>query len=160
MDEAAVSAARRDEGMVAVTGIPSGGPNAGISVMSVTPRQNLMVGLTDLRSCGQGKSRSIRDSVARAIAAALSRPLSALDTRGHDNLMDDLVIMMAAFLLEGPRALEGSGLMHVGLAIDPDESLPWERRGMLDPAVLADLGLSAAPSIVAGSAGLGARRQG
>jgi hypothetical protein len=154
-----IAAARRDEGKVVVTGLPSRGPNANTSIMSVTPRQNLMDGVDELKKIGRGRLRSIRDSVAKAVAATTSRPLDGIDASAHENLMDDLVILMAAYMIQGPPALEGSGLMQLGLAIDPDETLPWERRGMLDPAVIEDLNLSVDPAVIYGGSGLGTKHR-
>jgi hypothetical protein len=53
----------------------------------------------------------------------------------NTNFNADLVLLMIvkAFTKQ-PVSVEKAGLVHIGLMVNPDSSIPWDQRGMLSPA--------------------------
>jgi hypothetical protein len=63
----------------------------------------------------------------------------------HADFMGDLILLVVARLVVGnDEVLAHSGIGAIGLQIDPDDTKPWDRGGMLDPADRAAQGVNTA----------------
>lgn len=120
-------------GKIVIIGMVSEGPAAGGQVVCIAKRHEMMRGITRAKN-SLGRFPGFLDSVRTTIHEQISRGFSRLNKRNDKNFMDDLAIMMAAKLATGrEEVLDGSGLFSLMIAIDPDDTKPWTRRGMLAP---------------------------
>ena len=140
-NESRMSSARRDKGMVVVLASVSEGPNAGAKIVSMTPREDLVHAVRHVRAKNRGERRHLLRSIARTVVAGVAVSISEISPANDADLMADLVILMAFAIVEGRRVLTRTGLHDIKLAIEEDETLPWHRRGMLDPEMEMELGL-------------------
>ena len=148
--EQCLSRARREHGEVVVAAVVRDGPNRGATYMSIAPRDEFMAAIAEWRGTPRAERRKLAVSVALAVRAAIMRPTDSYTPAADPSLMADLVWMLAIRLVTGPGVADDAGLFHIGLAIEPDESLPWHQRGLLDPAAEAELGIDPRPSSFGG----------
>jgi hypothetical protein len=146
LDPAEIEREWRENGAVVVCAVAEAGPCRGGAILSHAPRERLMEALAAVREEAPEAQQMIALGVAHAVREALDgSPRSLEGARGAD-LLEDLMLLMACRLALGDGVLEGTGLLSLNLAIHPDESLPWERRGMLDPDLATALDMDLGPA--------------
>jgi hypothetical protein len=89
-------------------------------------------------------TRAVAASVRAAVRSAVRR-LGRLSATEHQDLMEDILLLLSLHLVDsqGIGTLTGSGLVSLAMAVHADASLPWQKRGMLDPSLLNLLGITA-----------------
>ena len=132
--KAQLKRARREKGQVVIVGtISSADQNR--RFFTIVQRDDLMGTLSRVSQM----SKRERKKMASAIAREVHRLIRASSDAAHPEFPEHIALLKVFHLLDGPSTLTGSGLSQLGLEIDEDESLPWYRRGQLDPAVLRNL---------------------
>jgi hypothetical protein len=134
-----ISRARREDGKLTIVATVAAGVNQGQQMLVVTPREEFAKAHHELAQLPQHELRGVLTSVKKAIRAASSQHPTTLSANGHQDLMCDLVLLMAAKCLIGDIACKNSALSDLRIAVEPDVSLPWDRRGLLSPAVESTL---------------------
>ncbi len=108
------------------------GPQAGQEVLCVTSReefvQNLAVVIETTRAS------SVMQSLRKAIHDQVVQGLLDLTPQTDQNFMGDLVLLMSVACAIGETAVEDTGLFSIMFAVNPDDSLPWHQRGILQEA--------------------------
>jgi hypothetical protein len=129
-------------GKLVVTAIVKDGPNAGGGIANIVTPAVMLDGVAAVKEMPQRERENTVRSVADAVREAVALPVSLLSPANDRDLMDDIALLMALRLVVGDEVLQGSGLLELAFAIDEDESLPWQQRGMFDPKVMLELNLS------------------
>jgi len=111
-------------GYVAVAIVPSIGSNKGNTIISTMLRTAFQ---EIVQKATTGEMKRVLPMLRASVRAALLDP-------SHDNqrLLDDIVILGAFWLRHGNRILKDMGIGEVGMSVDPDDSVPWQQRGMLE----------------------------
>jgi hypothetical protein len=135
----------RREGGVVVKAVIGSGPNAGQTVLAVHRRDWFQGEVLRIRDADRAERRRAAKRLRRVLSAAVGKPPGSFSPANDRDLIDGIATAMAFSMVEGQASLEGTGLAIVGIEIDPDESLPWHRRGMLEPGFLDALPLAAPP---------------
>jgi hypothetical protein len=143
--------ARRDEGKVTILGTIATGVNKGHHVCCITPRDELVSGIEMIAALRRHERRGILASIANAVQIATNQRINTYNSSNDANFMADLVLLMAMKMTFGSAVLQGTNLFSLALAIDPDDTLPWDRRGMLSPNTEAELRLDIRPVLIGGS---------
>jgi hypothetical protein len=144
--EAELSQARRS-GMLVVAATVSRGLHAGVTIMAISPRTAMLDGIAELWKMSEGRRHQMAVSIIRSLLRSLSRPFTT--PKRDEALFDNLTVLLALVLLEDRRRqqwLDEVGLLTIGLAIEADESLPWQERGMLPPDLTTALSLDVRPA--------------
>jgi hypothetical protein len=134
-------------GACAVSAHPQVGPHVKAVIISLIPRSDLLEMFAKLRNFTTQERKSFTASVTSAVKQAV---LNKQEPNLNEDLMGDLPLLLVIHLTERKnerrqKNLTKSGLLFLGLAISEDETLPWRERGMLDPLLLEQLGLSPKP---------------
>ena len=127
--------------------IPTAGPHAGASIVSMSPRKELDSLVADISAMKKSHYARTLKSVKEGVRTAIMNPT---DPTENGDLLTDILILFA-FKLAGGRedeVLQNSGLMSLMLLISADESLTWQQRGMLDPVLVKSAGLDDRPSTI------------
>ena len=140
--------ARRGEDKAIIVASIAPGVNRDGELWCVTPRAELIFSTLTISALRRCDRRSILNSIVNAVAAATNEQLTQYDSHNDSDLMNDLALLMAMRLTHGEAALIGSNIHQIMLAIDPDVTLPWERRGMLSAEDEVALGLSTRPIVL------------
>ncbi len=123
--------------------IPAIGPHSGIPIVAVSRRSEVMEIIKSIMPLKNAKRRRMLKSVQRAIAEVLMNPNNPTTDPGF---LDDVAILLAFRLaLRNDDVLQQTGLSSLMLWVDPDDTLEWSDRGMLDPELLESLGISSVP---------------
>lgn len=111
--------------IIATIGI---GPHTGKGVCCIADRADIRHAIKRIR---RGVSPRFEISVASAIREAVST--EDLDEGQEQALMHDLAILMAARSMGAEDHLvEASGLFSIAIAVNPDKTQPWHKRGFIN----------------------------
>jgi hypothetical protein len=130
--DARLQSAWRD-GKIVIIATLAEGPNAGGEVMCITKRTDVNSGIRRVRRKDLHRNAHFMESVRTAIRAAVRKGISSLSPSNDQDFMNDLCVLMSVKCVAGESALDGSGLFSLLMAVNPDESVPWTRRGLLAP---------------------------
>ena len=134
------------DGKLLVTAIPFVGPHTKAHLIVLEDRDEIVQIIKELQDLSKSKFRKMTLSVVNSIREHLMNPL---EPNQNQDLMNDLTLLFVVnALTQKDQLLEAAGLFTLALRIDPDESLPWQQRGMLDPKLLKKLKISDKPTIV------------
>ena len=111
------------DGYVAVAIVPSLGPNKGNTIISTMLRASFQ---EIVQKATFSEMKRVLPMLRASVRSGLLDP-----SHQNQNLLDDIVILGAFWLRHGKRVLVDMGIGQVGMSVDPDNSLPWEQRGML-----------------------------
>jgi hypothetical protein len=140
-------------GALCVRIIPEIGPDKGVHILSFTPRKVFEKKVREFhrdlhRVCILGSKKDPRivriwgpTALKEDVGADVRRGL--LDHTLQDGKFYTAIAELGALrLLCGDSVLKesNSGVASIGLVADPDESLSWRKRGMLDPRFLKKYG--------------------
>jgi hypothetical protein len=109
-------------GCVAVAIVPSIGPGKGNTIISTMLRSDFQ---EIVHKATSAEVNRILPILRASVRAALLGP-----SHHNQRFLNDIVILGAFWLRHGKRAIEDMGIGEIGFSIDPDNSLPWQQRGM------------------------------
>lgn len=115
------------EGDIVIVATIGDGPHAGLGALCVSNRAVIKDATKDVRRMGDDLDLT---SLAGSIRNNVARPLSPQE---NQNLMDDLTILMVLATMGrcNDAVLKACGLFSIHLAVNPDTSQPWNKRGFL-----------------------------
>jgi hypothetical protein len=132
--------ARRDEEKIVILATIATGVNKDRHVCCLTPRDELMSGIETIAALPRHERRGVLASVSKAVHTATNQRLENYNSSNDADLMSDLALLMALQWTSGESVLQGSNLSNLVILIDDDDTLPWDRRGMLSPSAGAKFG--------------------
>jgi hypothetical protein len=102
------------------------------SFLILVLRTELTAVLRQATAMQRRRRKAIQADLAANVANLLTKHPGA---RG-DVFAEHIALLMALRILDGTQALKRSGLATLEIDFDPDESLPWHQRGLLDPELM------------------------
>lgn len=105
------------------------GPDAGAMIGSLSPRSEFR----KLLSLTPSKLRTPAwlESVRRTTREQVLKGVRNLNPSNDNDFMANLLLLMCAKLAVGEQALEKSGIFSLMLAVNPDTTQPWTKRGFI-----------------------------
>jgi len=124
-----------DAGKIIIIGTLSEGPDAGKEVVCIAKRHEVRDGIRRAKRLFE-KDPGFLESVRRTLRRQALKGLSGLAPGRDGDFMGDLAIMMSVKIAaQDEHVLDGSGLFSLMIAVNPDETAPWTKRGLLSKDV-------------------------